>query len=61
MQYQENMVKRREMAVTKRNRRALQSLSRHSFEMSAPATPCGDLLEEGEEVKEEQIDVKFVW
>jgi hypothetical protein len=64
-QYQENMVKRREMAVTRMNRRALQSLSRHSFETtgsSVPATPLGDLLEEGGDVREEEsIDVKFVW
>ncbi|KAF9334811.1 hypothetical protein BGZ91_010723 [Linnemannia elongata] len=64
-QYQENMNKRKEMAVARMNRRALQSLSRHSFETSgssAPATPLGDALEEeGGEMREELIDVKFVW
>ncbi|KAG9068802.1 hypothetical protein KI688_011088 [Linnemannia hyalina] len=65
-QYQENMNKRNEMAVARMNRRALQSLSRHSFETSgssAPATPSGDALEGegGEAAREELIDIKFVW
>lgn len=64
-QYQENMNKRKEMAVARMNRRALRSLSRHSFETSGsstPATPSGDALEgEGGEARDELIDVKFVW
>ncbi|KAF8929812.1 hypothetical protein BGZ47_000871 [Haplosporangium gracile] len=71
-QYRKNMAKRKEMAETRMNRRALQSLSRHSFETSvssAPATPSRDALEgesgegaSGEGARKELlIDAKFVW
>ncbi|KAK3847209.1 MAG: hypothetical protein J3R72DRAFT_432134 [Linnemannia gamsii] len=68
-QYQENMVKRRDMALTRMNRRRTQSLSRHSFETtstfsssSAPATPLDPVDEMDDEGGcRELIDVKFVW
>ncbi|KAF9912786.1 hypothetical protein EC991_008648 [Linnemannia zychae] len=68
-QYRENIKKRKEMALAKMNRRATQSLSRHSFETtstfltSAPATPLDSRMEgeEGDGGCRESIDVKFVW
>ncbi|KAG0273593.1 hypothetical protein BGZ95_010604 [Linnemannia exigua] len=68
-QYQENMVKRRDMEVSRMNRRRTQPLSRHSFETtstfstsSAPVTPLDPVDGVDDEGGcRELIDVKFVW
>ncbi|KAG0361672.1 hypothetical protein BGZ54_009008 [Gamsiella multidivaricata] len=57
-QYQENMIYQERIVKAKLARRASQSLSRHSFESSAPPSP---LEMEGETLGTDLVDLKFVW